>query len=123
MQRKKYQTVDEFVKDFDGVTRERLEILRRVIREEVPEEAVEKISYNIPAFLLNGYLVYFAGYVNHVSLYPVPAMVPAAFEKEILRYKKGKGTLQFVHTESLPLDFIRQTVRYLVEQNKARKRT
>lgn len=124
MPRKKYTTVDEFVSDFEGVTRERLEKLREIIKKELPPGAIEKISYNIPSFTLDpagkGYLVYYAGYAHHVSLYPVPHDVPLELAKEISVYQKGKGTLQFPHNAELPLGFIRRVLHHLMENYRER---
>lgn len=115
MQRKKYSTVDEYIHDFEGETRSRLEEIRRVMREELPDNALEKISYNIPAYTLDpsgkGFLVYFAGYAHHVSLYPLPP-IDGDFAIEVETYRKGKGTLQFTHDKPLPISFIRRLLSY-----------
>lgn len=125
MQREKYSSIDEFIDDFEGVTRERLITLRRVIRDALPTTAQEKISYNIPCFTLDpqgkGYLVYFAGYAHHVSLYPVPQSLPEDIKREVAHYQKGKGTLQFSHDEELPLPFIRTIVECLRSDYEMRK--
>lgn len=115
MTRKKYVTVDEYMEDFEGVARQRLEEIRQLMREELPVGAIEKISYNIPTYTLDpagkGFLVYFAGFAHHVSLYPLP-QVKGEFAAEVEKYQKGKGTLQFPHTEPLPTAFIRKLLTY-----------
>ncbi|HEX6258114.1 MAG TPA: DUF1801 domain-containing protein, partial [Candidatus Saccharimonadales bacterium] len=67
---KKISTVDEYIKTFPGGTQAQLESIRQTIRKVVPQ-GIEKISYGIPAINLDGkYLIYFAGWNDHISLYP-----------------------------------------------------
>jgi uncharacterized protein YdhG (YjbR/CyaY superfamily) len=60
--KKEYSSIDEYIRSFPEQIQKKLEELRIVIKEQVPE-ALEKISYQMPAFFLNGNLVYFAGLV------------------------------------------------------------
>lgn len=104
-----YTNIDEYLANFSGETRKKLDTIRQLIKDEVPE-AQEKISYGIPTMTIDGkYLVYFAGYEKHVSVYPIPA-VDTDFEKEIVPYKAGKGTLRFELDKPLPLPLIRKIV-------------
>jgi len=69
-------------------------------------ETEEAVSYGIPTFTLDGrYLIYFAGWKRHISVYPIPA-VNAQLDKEIERYKAGKGTLRFPLNEPIPYELI-----------------
>ncbi|HLT72623.1 MAG TPA: DUF1801 domain-containing protein [Cyclobacteriaceae bacterium] len=112
-------TVDSYIAGLPKHVREILEQVRSTIVETVPQ-AEEKISYGIPAFTLNGtYLIYFAGYKNHYSLYPVPEG-NEAFTKKIAPYRKGKGTLQFSLDEPVPVSLITSIVKMSVKENKAR---
>lgn len=78
------------------------------MKEVLPADAVEDISYGIPVFKLNDrYVIYFAGYSKHVSVYPVPGG-SEAFEKMIAPYVKGRGTLQFKLSEPIPYNLIRE---------------
>ena len=105
-----YSTVDEYIAWAPEKTRELLKALRRTIRQEA-SEAGEKISYGIPTFTIKGkHLVYFAGYENHVSIYPIPSG-DKAFEDEIAPYKAGKGTLRFALDKPLPFDLVRKVVK------------
>ncbi|HEY5903226.1 MAG TPA: DUF1801 domain-containing protein [Anaerolineales bacterium] len=104
-------TIDEYIAAFPAETRDRLQAVRATIREAAPR-AAETISYGIPTFTLNGrYLIYFAAYKKHLSLYPAPVGIPE-FESALAQYKSGKGTLQFPHSQPLPLDLIHRIVRY-----------
>lgn len=116
MDRHKFLTVDEFIDTFSGETRKRLELLRTTIKRIMPE-AVEKISYNIPAYFLNGKMVlYFAGYEHHVSLYPGQTL-NEAHNKLAAKYASGKSTLKFPNAEPLPMELIESFIRLRIEES------
>lgn len=118
---KKPTDIDAYIAGFTPETQVVLEQLRTTILKASPK-AEETISYAIPAFKLNGrMLVYFAGYKNHVSVYPVPNG-DAALQKEIIAYRTGKGTMQFPLDKKLPLAFITRVVKQHVKENVARAR-
>lgn len=103
--RKRYKTIDEYIGDYPDEVRERLEKIRRTIHGVAPG-AVETISYQIPAFKIDGkFLVYFAAFPGHISIYPIPAG-DADFTKDIAPYVKGKGTLQFPLRKPIPYDLV-----------------
>ncbi|WP_392545239.1 iron chaperone [Oryzobacter telluris] len=104
-------SVDEYLGLFSGEVRARLEAMRAIIRETEPE-AVESMAYGMPAYKLDGKpLVYFAGYDKHVGFYATPNG-HEAFAEELSRYKQGKGSVQFPHTEPLPTDLVRRVVEF-----------
>lgn len=104
--------IDDYMAPFEGVTRERLETVRQAIREEVPE-GQEVLSYAIPTFDLNGrHVIHFAGFKNHIGLYPTPHGV-TTFEQELSVYPQGKGSVQFPHDQPLPLELIRRIARHM----------
>ncbi len=109
-------TVDQYIAEFDGVTRDRLEQMRQIVRETAPQ-AVESIAYKMPAYKLDGKpLVYFAGYPHHIGLYATPNG-HEAFAKKFSRYKQGKGSVQFPHDQQLPLELVRRVVDYRLTHN------
>ena len=115
-----YKTVDEYLTNFSGDTRKKLDEIRKTIKEMVPN-AGEKISYGIPTLTLDGkYFMYFAGYAKHVSLYPIPAG-DEAFHKELKPYVAGKGTVRFPLDKPLPLPLIRKMVKFAVKQRLEKK--
>ena len=120
MATKKPSTVDEYIAGFPEDTQQMLEEVRQTIHEAVPG-AEEKISYGIPCITLNGkYVLYFAGYKKHIGVYPVPGK---GFEKDFAPYKtSGKGTIQFLLDESLPLKLIKKIAKFRVEQNAAKEK-
>jgi uncharacterized protein YdhG (YjbR/CyaY superfamily) len=101
-----YQSVDQYLKQQPDATRKQLERVRRAIQKAVPR-AEEAISYQIPAFKLDGRaLLYFAGWKEHYSLYPATAGVVARFGKELKGYLVSKGTLRFPLSDPVPSQLI-----------------
>lgn len=95
--------------------RERLDAMRRHIQRLVPE-AVETISYSMPAFRYKKrVLCYFAGWSAHVGLYPVP-QGPEELVAELVPWRDGKGTLRFPLDQPLPYDVISRVVMGLKSQ-------
>ena len=113
---KKVENIDDYISDFPGETQKYLNEMRELIRKLAPD-SVESISYAIPTFSLNGkYLVYFAGFKNHIGLYPTPVGMEA-FKEELSNYKKGKGSVQFPLNKPLPIALITKIVKYQIGQN------
>ncbi len=116
MKTTKPNNIDEYIAGFPKDTQKILEQIRATIKKAAPE-AEERISYAIPAFTLKGhYLVYFAGYKNHISLYPAPRG-NEAFKKELSDYKGGKGTVQFPLDNPMPLKLITKIVKSRIKEN------
>lgn len=110
-----FATIDDYIRSFPDDVQEILEEIRRTIRNAVPE-AGEKISYQLPTITLDGkYLVYFAGWKHHISVYPLPE-VDGAFERELAPYIASKGTAKFPLDKPIPYDLIERLVALLVEQ-------
>lgn len=114
---KKNTTVEAYIRSFPGPVQTKLRQLRKTILTAAPE-ATEAISYGIAGYKLNGVLIFFAGFKNHVSIYPAPRTAPG-FKKELSAYKGGKGTVQFPLEQPLPLDLVKRIVQYRVKENKA----
>jgi len=97
-----------------------LKQMRALVRAVAPR-VTEKISYGVPTFVLNGtYLVYIAGWKNHVSLYPVTAGVKRELKAAINPYHKGRGTLQFPLADPLPKALIKRILKARVSEVMAR---
>jgi uncharacterized protein YdhG (YjbR/CyaY superfamily) len=111
-----FTNVDQYIQGFEEETQERLTAIRKLILETAPE-AVESISYGMPAYKVNGKpLVYFAGYKSHVGFYATPTG-HKAFEKELSKYKQGKGSVQFPLNEALPTKLIKEIVLFRLAEN------
>jgi uncharacterized protein YdhG (YjbR/CyaY superfamily) len=113
-------TIDNYINTFPQEVQEKLKTLRDIIRSLMPVGTEESISYGIPTFKLNGkYIVYFAGFKKHVSIYPL-LHTYEELKKEIEPYIKGRGTLQFPLDKPLPLPLIRKVVKILIKENQER---
>ena len=95
-----------------------LQKIRQTVKKAAPD-ATEKISYQMPTFYLNGNLVHFAAFKNHIGFYPTPSGT-AKFKKEISGYQAAKGSIQFPLDEPIPYDLIRQIVEFRVKENSAK---
>jgi uncharacterized protein YdhG (YjbR/CyaY superfamily) len=109
------KNIDEYIAGFPEDVRQLLEEMRSTIQKAAPK-AEETIKYGIPTFVLNGNLVHFAAYTNHIGFYPAPRGVPE-FKKAISPYEAGKGTLQFPLDKKLPLALIGKIVKFRVKEN------
>ena len=111
-------TMDEYIKTFPKDTQKILEEIRATLKAAAPD-AQEKISYQMPTFFLNGNLVHFAAFKNHIGFYPVPTGI-AKFKKELSVYEQGKGSVQFPLDQPMPLDLITKIVKFRVKENLAK---
>ena len=116
----KFQNIDEYISLFPKEVQTTLKSLRETISKAAPD-AKEAISYQMPTFKLNGNLVHFAAYKNHVGFYPAPSGIEA-FKKELSKYKSSKGAVQFPIDEKLPLNLISKIVKYRVKENLSMKK-
>ena len=112
----KIDSIDEYIATFPKDVQKILKQIRKTIKTAAPK-ADEKISYGIPTFTMNNkYLIYFAGWKNHVSIYPIPTG-STAFNKEISKYAAGKGTLKFPLDKPIPLKLITEIVKLKVTES------
>jgi uncharacterized protein YdhG (YjbR/CyaY superfamily) len=116
---KQFKTIDEYISMFPDDVRTILNQVRQTIRAAAPE-AQETINYQMPTFTLNGNLVHFAGFKNHIGFYPTPTGIEA-FKDELSAYKGAKGSVQFPLDQPMPLSLIRRIVEYRVKENSERK--
>ena len=109
-------TVDEYISAFPKDVQQILQSVRSAIRKAAPH-AEETINYQMPTFKLNGNLVHFAGYKNHIGFYPAPSGIQE-FSKELSVYKGAKGSVQFPLSEPMPLTLIGKIVKFRVTEAK-----
>ena len=117
----KAENVDDYIAAFPPKVADRLSEMRSTIRA-VATDAVEVISYAIPSYKLNGMLVSFAGWANHIGFYPGAGGI-AAFKEELSVYKGAKGSVQFPVGEPLPVDLVQRIVRFRVDENLERMKS
>jgi uncharacterized protein YdhG (YjbR/CyaY superfamily) len=108
------KTVNEYIGGFPTDVRKRLREVRQTIRKAAPK-AKETIKYQIPTYVLDGNLVFFAGFKHHIAVYPVP-QATGDLKKQLEPYRAHKSTLQFPLEKPMPLPVIRKVVRELVKE-------
>lgn len=121
MSMQNYKDIDEYLAGFEGDTLKKLVAIRRAIKEVVPRNTTEKISYGLPTFYLDGNLVHFAGYDTHIGFYPGSAPIKE-FEEELAGFETSKGTIRFSLKKPIPFDLIRRITEFCVERNQAKKK-
>lgn len=105
------QDVDAYIAGFEGVARERLEQVRRIILDTIPE-AEERLSYGMPAYFMHKRVViYYSGFAHHIGLYP-GRVATGDLAELIGPYLSGKSTARFVHNAPLPTAIIKQLVQF-----------
>jgi uncharacterized protein YdhG (YjbR/CyaY superfamily) len=112
---KKAKDIDAYISQFPAGVQAILQRVRTTISSAAPD-AVETISYQMPAFRQHGVLVYFAAWKKHIGLYP-PVFGDTVVEKAIARYAGPKGNLQFPLDEPMPVALIERIVRLRVKQD------
>ena len=114
--------METYILGFSNSVQQQLQQIRQTIQKTAPN-ATETIKYGIPTFVLNGNLVHFAAYKNHIGLYPTPSAI-VAFTEKLKPFKTSKGAIQFPLNQALPLTLITEIVQFRVQQNidKAKKK-
>ncbi|MFN0170480.1 MAG: iron chaperone [Bryobacteraceae bacterium] len=111
-----YQSVDEYIASKPEAVRGILERVRSVIRKAVPN-ADEVISYQIPAYKLQGSAVlYFAGWKRHYSLYPATSSLVTAFKDDLAGYEMSRGTIRFPLSERVPVQLIARIAKFRAKE-------
>ena len=110
------KTIDEYLASLSEDKRTALEKLRRIIRAAAPK-AEECISYQLPAFRLNGMLVGFAATANHCAFYLMSSSTVEAHKDELKDYDTSKGTIRFQADNPLPAALVRKLVKARIAEN------
>lgn len=121
MKTRKAKDIDEYIADFPPEVQFRLKTLRTAIKKAAPK-AEEAIKYQMPTFVLNGNLIHFAGYKNHIGLYPGSKPIEE-FKDELSRYEISKGTIRLPLDKPIPLGLVGRITKFCVKRNLARKKT
>lgn len=113
------RTVDEYIAGFPRSVQVTLKKIRLTIRKAAPD-AVETIKYQIPTFTLQGNLVSFAAYENHIGIYPVPKGTER-FQKQVAVYKSAKSTVRLPLDKPVPYELISSLVKFRVKETEERR--
>lgn len=117
----KFASIDDYIATFPEDIQKKLEELRATVHAAAPG-AEEKISYHMPGFALNGNLVYFAAFKNHIGFFGGSDAGSEAYKNELARYAGPKGSLKFPYDKPLPLKLIRRIVKIRVAENNKKVR-
>lgn len=109
-------SINEYCAQFSDKTQLAANTICALIRNNVPKETEERMTYGMPTFFLKKNLVHFAVCKKHIGFYPAPSAIKA-FEQELADYKNSKGAVQFPINKPLPLELITKMVLFRVEEN------
>jgi uncharacterized protein YdhG (YjbR/CyaY superfamily) len=118
MRAKQTTTIDEYIADCPENVQPHLEKVRAAIRKGAPD-AEEAIKYGMPTFVQQGNLIHFAGWTNHVGLYPGSKPIEM-FKDELAKYEISKGTVRFPLDKPIPLGLIGKITKYCIKRNSER---
>jgi len=111
----KITTIEAYILGYPIETQAILRKLDALIRQIVPT-ATQAIKYGIPTYVLNGNLVHYAAYKNHIGFYPTPSGIDN-FKEELSDYVTSMGAVQFPIAKELPWELIRRMVEFRVGEN------
>jgi uncharacterized protein YdhG (YjbR/CyaY superfamily) len=113
----KFKTIDEYFASLTEIDRQLLTMVRQAVKQAAPN-AIEVISYNMPAIKQNGILVYYAAHQNHIGFYPTAKPIEV-FKAELSPYKTSKGAIQFPHNQ-IDLQLITKIVEFRMKEDLAK---
>lgn len=108
-------SIEEYINAAEKEQRPKLTEIYQLIKEMVPTETTEKISYGMPTFYLTENLVHFGAMKNHLGFYPTPDVLEE-FADRLKEYKTSKGAVQFSYKEELPVDLIKDMMRFRLKE-------
>jgi len=113
--------VDKYLAKVPEPARTTLKKVRKAIRSAAPKEATEAISYGIPAFRYNGFLVGYAAFAKHCSFFPGSGSFLRGYENQLKGFSISKGTIRFPVDKPLPSSLIKKLVKERVAKNEDKK--
>ncbi len=112
----KFTSINEYVSTLPENAQKAMGEIIAAIKDNVPD-AEEHISYNMPAFKVNGeYFIHFSAWKNHIGMYPIPAG-NEAFQKAIEPYRSAKSSLNFPLDKPMPIKLIEKVIKFRIAEN------
>jgi len=112
----KFTSINEYVSTLPENAQKAMSEIIATIKAKVPN-AEEHISYNMPAFKVNGeYFIHFSAWKNHIGMYPIPAG-NEAFQKQIELYRSAKSSLNFPLDKPMPIKLIEKFIKFRIAEN------
>ncbi|MEO8414238.1 MAG: DUF1801 domain-containing protein [Ginsengibacter sp.] len=112
---------DDYIAGFPKDIQQTLQEIRATIKKAAPK-GEEVISYSMPAYKLNGILVWYAANKSHIGLYPTPGPIKF-FKDDLAGYKTSKGAIQFPIDKPMPLDLITKIVQFRIIETQEKMNT
>lgn len=106
--------VDDYLAQYTGVRRARLDQIYALLRAELPDATV-KISYGMPTFWQQQNLIHFAAFQHHIGIYPGAEGI-SHFAEQLQDWPHSKGALRLPDDRELPLDLVRALAQYRLAQ-------
>lgn len=107
--------IEQYINEAEKDQQPMLKEIYQVIKEMVPVETTEKLSYGMPTFYLTENLVHFGAMKKHLGFYPTPSAM-TAFHEQLKEYKTSKGALQIPYKKELPVDLIKEMVSFRLKE-------
>ena len=117
----RFANVDAYIATFPQDLQKILKTVRQAIRAAAPD-AKEVIGYNMPAYKLHGWVIGFAAFKQHFSLFGATGHSVKEFKKELAGYEIGKGTIRFRYDKPVPVALIKKLTKFRAKENVARER-
>jgi uncharacterized protein YdhG (YjbR/CyaY superfamily) len=112
----KFTSINEYISSLPKDAQKAMEEIIATIKSVVPD-AEGHISYNMPAFKVNGeYFIHFSAWKNHIGMYPIPAGNDA-FQKQIKLYRSAKSSLNFPLDQPMPIKLIEKFIKFRIAEN------
>jgi uncharacterized protein YdhG (YjbR/CyaY superfamily) len=112
----KFTSINEYISTLPENAQKAMEEIIAIIKSVVPD-AEGHISYNMPAFKVNGeYFIHFSAWKNHIGMYPIPAG-NEAFQKQIELYRSAKSSLNFPLGKPMPIKLIDKVFKFRIAEN------
>jgi uncharacterized protein YdhG (YjbR/CyaY superfamily) len=113
--------ISAYIRNEPAPVRKVLKQVRALVGKTAPK-ATEKLAWGMPTFYLEGNLLHFAAFKNHMSLFPGTDAI-LHFKKQLARYHTSKGTIQFPYADPIPTALVTKIVKYCVKRNLAKAAT
>ena len=110
------KTVDEYLMQFKDEKKDILCNYRKIILNS-SIELREKISWGMPSYYINKYIIHFAGHKNHVGIYAGKEVVKV-FENKLTGLNYSKGTIQIKYTDEIPKELIEEIIKYNTDKDR-----
>ncbi len=114
----RFTTVDAYIAAQQKEVQPGLKLLRKLIQKAAPT-AEEKISYNMPCYMLHGMLAFFSANAKHYGLYAMPT-ANIQFKEKLKAYETSKGTIRLPLDKPIPQKLVTDIIKFRVKENLAK---